>query len=104
MNIFESTNRKSVPVRDVLKGLDSIAKNYDSEMDSAKKRVDAAEYRARQAEKRAENAESEAKKYHKQDNDSNQELEVAIVKLLGIGLLIAGETIFELFKNRKSKK
>lgn len=114
MNIFESTNRKRVPVGDVLKGLDSIAKNYDSEMTSANNRVRAAEHRAQQAEKRANDAEYRAY-YHKKGNNHpalrSQEIDpavtaaaVALVKILGSLALTVGKEMFKRLEDGKSKK
>ena len=114
MNIFESTNRKRVPVGDVLKGLDSIAKNYDSEMTSANNRVRAAEHRAQQAEKRANDAEYRAY-YHKKGNNHpvlrTQEIDpavtaaaVALVKILGSLALTVGREMFKRLEDGKSKK
>ena len=123
MNIFESTNRKRVPVGDVLKGLDSIAKNYDSEMTSANNRVRAAEHRAQQAEKRANDAEYRAY-YHKKGNNHppifkgnnhpvlrTQEIDPAVtaaaealVKILGSLALTVGKEMFKRLEGGKSKK
>ena len=105
MNIFEYKKESSIPRGDVIKGLEVISRNYDSDMTSANQRADNAEHRARQAEKRAEYAESKHKNAYKGNKHSNSEDPViALVSKIAVEVVsVAGTALFEIVKNRMSK-
>jgi hypothetical protein len=95
-----------------MQGLGVIARNYESNMVSANQRVSDAEYkamkaerRAIQAEERAEYAERKHKNAYKVNNHSNSENEliVGVVTLVGAATLVGGVMLFEAIASLMSK-